>query len=219
MKFLKIILPLFAAVILFNSCASSYKTVQPHTMSYNSKSVGDDVLFEYRYDLLDKKYAKKEARNNVRLVAVRITNNSDKELTIGQDLKFAYDGGRKVYVMDNERAFKSLKQNSATYLFYLLLAPVNLYTTKVSGNEVKTQSYPIGLAIGPGLSIGNMVAAGSANKKLKGQLQALNVMGLKVAPGKTVSGLICIRSSSYNALELVSEYKEVEEDELINTKG
>jgi len=218
MKFSKILLPILSITILMGSCASSYKSVQPHRMNYNSKSVSNDVILEYRYDLLEKKYAKKENKKGVRLVAVKITNNSEKELTIGQDLKFAYDGGSKAYVMDTDRAFKSLKQSPATYLFYLLLAPVNLYTTKVNGSSVETKSFPIGLVVGPGLAIGNMAAAGSANNKLKQQLYGLNVMGMPVAPGQTVSGLVCLKSSSYNSLNLVTDYTEPTGEELIGSK-
>lgn len=56
---------LLAIPIIMNSCASSYKQIQPQTLNYISKSDDRGVTLEYKYDLLAKKYYKKELKKNV----------------------------------------------------------------------------------------------------------------------------------------------------------
>lgn len=51
---------LLVFAILLNSCASGYKKINPETLNYISKSFEGEILLEYKYDLLDKKYKKKK---------------------------------------------------------------------------------------------------------------------------------------------------------------
>lgn len=203
---------LILTIVFLNSCASSYRTVQPKVLNYRSSSASENVVLEYKYDLLYKKYAKKETKKNVKLVAIKITNNSDHDIRFGEDFKLAYENGSKVYTLTNDQTFKYLKQSPATHLFYLLLTPINLYTTKSTGSQVTSNSIPIGLAIGPGLAGGNMIAASSANKKFKNDLYANQIEGSLIEPGKTAYGLIGIKSNSYDALRLAFEGELQEND-------
>ncbi|TMM30686.1 hypothetical protein FDT66_07955 [Polaribacter aestuariivivens] len=205
MKFAKIIL-LLTFVAAFSSCASGYKTINPNNLNYRSKSTDNNVSLEYKYELLKKKYKKKEIAKGVRLVAVKITNNSGKDLVFGQDIKLIYDDGTSPYIMETDNVFRSLKQSPASYLWYLLLTPMNLYTTSnQNGFQTQTSSTPIGLVVGPGLAGGNMIAASSANKKFENDLLEYNLNGVIIASGKTVSGLIGIRSDDYNAIKIKVE--------------
>ncbi|WP_240905194.1 hypothetical protein [Flagellimonas oceani] len=153
---------------------------------------------------MDKKYEKKEEKNGVKLVAVKITNNSDRDIMFGKDVALEYENGNGVYIMENEKVFKTLKQSPASYLWYLLLTPLNLYTSKPGPNglPVETSSTPIGLVLGPGIAGGNMIVAGSANKKLKTELLEYNISGTVIKKGETKYGLIGIRTDTYDALKL-----------------
>jgi hypothetical protein len=206
MKIIKITL-LFIGIASLTSCASGYKMIEPKSISYISTNETDNVKLEYKYDLLDKKYAKKELKKGVKLVAVKITNSSGKDLMFGRDAKLTYGNGTEVYVMENEKAFKTLKQSPASYLWYLLLTPVNFYTTETSSNgfQEETSSTPIGLILGPGLAGGNMIAAGSANKKFKEEMLEYNVNGTIIKNGETKYGLIGIKADSFDALKLKIE--------------
>ena len=202
MNFKKITL-LFAIVVLLGSCASGYKTINPRTINYLSTSEDKGVKLEYKYELLDKKYKKKELAKGVRLIAVKITNNSGRDLTFGRDIKLNYDNDSEIYIMDNNKVFTSLKQSAASYLWYLLLTPMNLYTTEnQNGFQTQTSSTPIGLVIGPGLTAGNMIAVGTANKKFQNDLSTYNLNGLTIKKGETASGLIGIRSDDYNSIKI-----------------
>lgn len=203
MKLIKITL-LSIAISTLTNCASGYKLIEPKSINYVSSNETGDVKLEYKYDLLDKKYAKKEFSKGVKLVALKITNDSDKDLTFGKDAKLAYKNGNDVYVMDTESVFSSLKQSAASYLWYLLLTPVNLYTTTTDSNgfQENTSSTPIGIVLGPGLAGGNMIAVGSANKKFSSELLSYNINGTLIKKGETKYGLIGIRTNSFESLKL-----------------
>lgn len=202
MRIIKITL-LFIAISTLTNCASGYKMIEPKSINYVSTNVADNVKLEYKYDLLDKKYAKKELKTGVKLVAIKITNNSDRDLMFGRDLKLTYQNGTEIFIMENDKVFKTLKQSPATYLFYLLLTPMNLYTTDSNGQQ--TSSTPIGLVVGPGLAGGNMIAAGSANKKFKTEMLEYNINGTVIKKGETKYGLIGIKADSFDSLKLKLE--------------
>ena len=203
MKFIKTF-ALFIIILCLTGCASGYRVIQPKSINYISKNEVDGLTLQYRYELLDKKYEKKEEKKGVKLVAIKITNNSDRDVTFGKDVTLAFENDHIVYVMENEKVFKTLKQSPASYLWYLLLTPLNLYTTKTNSYGVpeQTSSTPIGLVLGPGLAGGNMIAAGSANKKFKTELLEYNINGTVIKKGETKYGLIGIRSDSFDALKL-----------------
>ena len=202
MKLLKIAL-LLMTVVVFSNCASSYKTINPSSLSYNSNSSDKGVLLEYKYDLLDKKYRKKELEKDIRLIAVKITNNSNRDLKFGKDIKLTYANGGQLYIMDNNSVLTSLKQSPSSYLWYLLLTPLQLVKTEsTNGFQTESSSTPIGLVVGPGLAGGNMIAASSANTKFENDLLNYNVNGKIIKKGTTVSGLIGIRSNDYDQIKI-----------------
>lgn len=203
MKFIKL-LCLFVFALSFFNCASRYSVIEPNNLNYVSKSETGGVTLEYKYDLLDKKYSKKEDKKGIRLVAVKISNNSNKDLVFGRDLNLVYANENEIYILDKEKTFKTLKQSPATHLFYLLLTPVNFYTSKTNeyGLQETTSSTPVGLILGPGLAAGNLIAASSANKKFKTELANFDIKGSTIKQGEVKYGLVGIDSQSYDALKL-----------------
>ncbi len=199
--------------ILLNSCACGYKKIDPKTTYYASKSIDNNVLLEYKYDLLHKKYKKKETRNEVKLIAVKITNNTEKDLIFGIDLKLTYSNGNEINLIETEKLFKTIKQSPASYLWYLLLSPLQFYTgTTTTSNGYYTETkpanpFPLGLIVGPGLAGGNMIAASSANKNFKNELMEFDINGRTIKKGETVFGLIGINSNSYDSIKTKIEYQ------------
>lgn len=206
MKFIKTIFTCIIAISL-TSCASGYKMISPEAINYISAHENNGVKLEYKYNLMEKKYAKKEIKKGVKIVAVKITNNTDNDLVFGRDVKLAYGNGNEVYVMDNEKAFTTLKQSVPTYLLYLLLTPVNFYTYKTNsyGMQETTSSTPIGIVLGPGITAFNMITAGSANKKFKTEMLDYNINGTTINSGETQYGLIGLKTDSFDALKLKVE--------------
>jgi len=201
MKIFKTIFLLLAFLVL-TSCASGYKMIEPKTVNYVSTSENDGVTLQYKYDLLDKKYAKKEGKKDIRLVAVKVTNNSGRDMIFGRDLTLTYANGNQIFVMDNQATFKSLKQSPTSYLWYLLLTPLTISSSSSDGVSSSSSSFPAGLIIGPGLAGGNMLAAGSANKKFEQELMEFDINGTTIPQGETRYGLIGIQSDSFDSLQL-----------------
>ena len=195
------------SVLIFTitSCASGYKMIEPKSINYISKRENNGVILEYKYGLLEKKYEKKELKKGVKLVAVKVTNNLEKDLVFGRDIRLVYENDSEIYILDNETTFKRLKQIPASYLWYLLLTPVNFTVQKVDHTGIHESSTPIGLFIGPGLTGGNMIAAGAANKKFKEELLKYNINGTIIKKGETKYGLIGIENNSFEALKLKIE--------------
>ncbi len=193
-------------LLMLVSCASGYKTINPDSIYYSSSDKKEGIELNYKYNLLDKKYAKKETKKGIRLVAVKITNNTENDIIFGDDFTLSYDNGNDLVFLDNESSFSSLKQSSASYLFYLLLTPINLYITKINsdsnGIQESTSTIPIGYVLGPGLAIGNLIGAGSANTKFKNELATNTIVGTTIKKGKTKSGLIGIKSTGFDAIRI-----------------
>ena len=203
MRSQKIIL-LLLFVIILGGCASGYKMINPQSLNYQSSTIDKAVTFDYKYNLLYSRYAKKETNNKVRLIAVKIANNSGKALVFGKDIKLTYTNGHEIAVMDADKVYGQLKQGSLGYLFYLLLTPAKLNVT----NGVTTSSTPIGYAIGPGLALGNIIAATSANDNFKKEIMQYNINGSVIKNGETAYGLIGIESDNFDAIKIKVEYSE-----------
>ena len=203
MKLLKIAL-LLTITLLLNSCASGYKMINPDKLNYNSKSEIQGVRLEYKYNILEKKYAKYESKKGIRLVALKIQNNSEKDLIFDEDLFLVDSRGNHISIYESTRTISLLKQKPASYLWYLLLTPINFYTydTNSYGGQETTSSTPIGLILGPGLAAGNFITASSANKKLESEILKYDIIGRVIKKGETVHGLIGIISDNYESLNI-----------------
>lgn len=194
-----------ALLILLTGCASSYRVSNPENMNFVSfTSSIEGLKLYYKYDLLDTKYAKKEERNGVKVIAIKIINTSGQDYVFGEDVFLRYKSGGQVHILNKDNTYKSLKQGSAIYALYLLMTPINLYRSETNSNNIseETSSIPIGWALGPGLSLGNILVSSSANKKFKNQLNAYNPVGKRIKDGETFYGIVPIKSKSFDALQL-----------------
>jgi len=193
---------LIISIIALTGCASGYKVVKPNKINYVSTNESNDVKLEYKYNLLNKKYTDKEEKKGVKLIAVKLTNNSSRDLMFGREIKLTYENGSEIFIYENEKVFNMLKQKSMYHLFYLLLTPVNLTITNSNGS---TNSVPIGLALGPVLAGGNLVKATLANKKFKNEIMEFNLNGTLIKKGETKYGLVGIKADSFDSLILKIE--------------
>jgi len=192
-----------AIAILLSSCAGSFKSINPSTVYFDTKSENSDVEMQYEYDVLrergNKKYAKKESKAGVRIVAIRITNTTGRTIKIGENAKI-YSGDREIRLWPPDLIHKKIKQTVPLYLFYLLLTPLQ-FTTYSNGNEAS--SFPIGLIVGPGLAGGNMAVAATGNAKLKQELIAFDLIDKPIKPGETVYGLVGVPEFGFVPLRIV----------------
>ncbi len=194
---------IFYIVLSFSllSCAKSYHPIATNYLNFQNEQIEDDLLVSYHYGILKEtgnhKYAKKEEAKNVKIVALKITNNSENDIVIGKD-KMVYSGKKTITLLKPEFVFKELKQNVPIYLLYLLLTPIQLNIT----NNAVTNSTPIGLIIGPAITGLNVGIAASANRKFKAELFTHFLNGKTIPAGETITGLIGIAELGYNPLTL-----------------
>jgi len=192
---------IFTYVIFLGGCASGYRTINPPSLNYNSHDLQDGIGLSYKYDVLqergNKKYSKKEDKKDVKLIAVKLTNNTESIINVSKDIAF-YSGQNQIIPMEPLAIKNSIKQIVPGYLPYLLLTLLTLNVT----TETSQESYPIGLFIGPAITIGNMAVAGSANTNLLKELNEFNVLNRDIKVGETIYGIIGIREMGYNPLSV-----------------
>jgi len=197
----KSILLLLISVLLF-SCASGYKEVSPNTQNYLSTVESSGVLLEYKYDVITKKkYYKKEKKKGVNVAAIKITNNSGRDLLVGESLLLVDSKGVNLQLSSKENTYDALRQQSGFYFLYLLLTPMQVGASTNQYGEVENGA-PIGLAIGPGLSLGNFFVARSANKKFKAELMEYDFHGKTIKNGETIYGIIGVSGDSHEKIDI-----------------
>jgi hypothetical protein len=188
------------------ACAATYKPISPKTLNFNAHDLQEDISFSYKYDVLaergNRKYAKKEEKRDIKLIAVKITNNSDSEIDIMRDLNF-YCGQRQITPMEPLAVKNMIKQVVPGYLPYILFTFLNLTVTTQSTDgydtNLNTDVYHIGYFLGPGLTILNMATAASANGNLLKELNEYSINRL-VKPGETVYGIIGVRGIDFSPI-------------------
>ena len=194
------VLAAVCAVVMMSSCASSYQAIYPQGLHYVANEHTEDISLSYRYNVLqeggNKKYAKKEAKKGMELVAIKITNHTDRSLSFQDDIQL-FAGTQHAYPMSPKLAHQQLKQNAPIYLLYLLMSPLQLYTSNGNGT---VSSFPIGLILGPGIAGINVATAASANKNFLSELQEMDLSQRTIGPGETVHGLIALSNTGYAPL-------------------
>lgn len=195
---------LFGAIVLFiGSCAASYKNIKPERLSYGVQNSESEVNFAYQTNVLstsgNRKLAKKESNSYIKVVAVRVTNNTNEPVVFGRDV-ILQSGGVPLSTLTSDQIAGTIKQSSAAYLLYLLLTPMTLQVGDDSG-EINT--YNIGYGVGPGLALLNMGVASGANTSFKSELETYSMMNRQIAPGETVYGLVGLSNFSYGYIDLV----------------
>jgi hypothetical protein len=190
---------------LMVSCASSYKRINPSFVHYSNSHNNNGIQLDYRYNVLaesgNKKYSNKEIKNNIYVVAVKVTNTTNNAIEIGKDVQFGSANG--INVIDPNQTLQFIRQKPASYLFYLPLWFLTFSSTSSSSTgQTETNTFPIGLIIGPAITFGNMGMAADANKQFKNELIENNLNGRVVKPNETVVGLISIQSYGFTQLIL-----------------
>jgi hypothetical protein len=191
---------------IINGCASSFKSIDPRGAYYTNKLSDNNIEFSYQYDILrargNKKYAKREDKKGIKVVAVKITNHTGSDLVLGENYHI-FSGSRQIEPLDKKIVYQQLKQGVAIYLLYMPLIFTTLTTSSVNSFGQRTEkSTPIGLVIGPGITTGNMAVAGTANANFKIELATHTLANRKIADGETVHALIAFQDYTFNPLSI-----------------
>ena len=188
---------------LATSCAGSYAPIRPDRIAtYQASAAHAPVDFSYQFDALrlhgNKKYVKKEARRGYHVAAVRVTNNSGRELNFSRDLNLVY-GDRPIVPVAGTAAAQDMKQGVAIYLLYLLLN-FNVGGTR----DARTGATTGGTFIptGPFIAGGNMLGASQANRNMRREFEEFDLTNRTIKPGETVYGIMSLRETSVAPMRL-----------------
>jgi len=189
--------------ILSGGCAAYYRPIVPPTLTYAAHDLQDGVKLSYKYDVLresgNKKYARKEYRRGIKLIAIEITNLTDTTINVERDIRF-YSGGEPIIPLRPNMIHRLIGQSVLSYLPYMLLIATKLSVTMNS--SATTDVYPIGYVLGPGVTIGNMVRAAAANRRFRYELNTYDILNTSIPKGETVYGLIGVRGVGYNPISM-----------------
>jgi len=187
--------------VLLSGCAMYYRPINPSKLNYKNINTQNGIELAYKYDVLqesgNKKYSKKEFKSDINLVAIKITNNTDSTITIGDNVAFFSDS-TLLNPIEPITVNKVMQQSSTGYLLYLLFSPVNIRYTS-NNFSVKLS---IGFLLGAGLTIGNMVIASTANKNFLKELKKYNLINKEIKAGETTYGIIGVNIGGYSPLTI-----------------
>lgn len=190
---------LIVIIGIFASCAATYKKINPQTLQY--PVIESDSTFSYQNHVIrragNRKLARKELKARMQVVAVKIYNNTGQTLEYGKNFSI-FSGSNELNLYAPAMASENIKQTAALYLLYLFLTPTRLYIN----SSTSSNSIPIGLFLGPGIALGNMAMASSANKRFKQELTEYDLFNKPIANGETVYGLITFNDNGFMPLTL-----------------
>lgn len=191
-------------VFFIFSCASKYRPVNPGQVTYGSKAEKSEVDLYYRYDVMaganNIKQTNKELKNDIKVIAVKIFNNTSQQITIGENAKF-YAEGKELTLLSTETINRQLKQKTAFFLGYLALSALPPVSYQ-KANNTKTVDVFAGAIIGAGLTAANVYVSAKANNKLKKELETNSLFKKNILPGETVYGLIALQKTGYVSLTI-----------------
>lgn len=189
---------LLSCIIFLSSCAASYKPISPTFLSYPSVQVTEGLTYSYRFNVLsdagNKKYAKKEQRKGIKVIAVKLVNDTGRRIVFKRDIDI-YMGDQVILPMEASQVRQIIKQPAA---LFLLWSPLILFTTDCNGFSCDRTVIPIGAAIG----VTNTIIASSANGKLDTEMLTYDILNREIANGDTAFGLIAISTDITSAIEL-----------------
>lgn len=171
-------LSLLFIILSLPSCASYYRAIGPERINYPPSVNSEKLDFSYRYDVLrdagNKKFVKNEFKRNMKIVAVKLTNNSDTTINLSKNVSF-YCGASKILLLYPLEIKMRIQQSSMAYGLYF----------------IGCLSFdPIDLVVFGGIGLGNIIVAGEANKNLLNELVKYDITNKELKKGESIIGII-----------------------------
>jgi hypothetical protein len=194
-------------MLLLTQCAVRYRPIDPESVVYEQVFENDDIKFSYRYDALgyrkNRKLARLEKSNHMRIVAAKITNKTTRTLNIDRDIDLFTDAEDPYYV-DGITAAARIHQRTNAYLFYALLLYPKFDCEGRGLNCKPRYIIPVGLPI----AAFNMLRANKANKAMTKEFEKYSVYTRDIAPGETVYAIMALEFEGNETLPLQLSIRE-----------
>lgn len=175
-------------ILFLFSCAKQYHNIKTSELVYSDVYVNNGVILEYSYNVLElsgnKKYNSRADANCFQLVAVRLTNTTERKINIGRDIEFFELEGKVKFANPSEIS-SHVKQYPLLNLLYLplLAIPIKIH----NGKEEKV--YRIGALFSVPM-IYNMVISKAANLDFEKDLNRNYILNRDIEVGQSISGVI-----------------------------
>lgn len=180
---------MMVVVLLILGCARPYKNININSIPFKDYTQGNKISYSIRRGVLfnTKNYffAKREIKNNVSLVAFKISNNTSLPI-MTNDLRFSCGATSSLAPMGMQEFSNLLKQKAG--LYWLYAAGVIVYPRPPIGSK-KFIPLPFGLPV----AAVNFGIATKANKKINSNLKLLDLSNKIIQPGDTLQGLLPFR--------------------------
>ena len=173
------ILLLLTIIALQISCASSYRTINPTSITYTGDiiPVGNDIEIKYQYNVFslsrNKKYAKYEELSNYRLIGMLISNQGYDTLYFSEDLVIT-DGLNELQPLALDDFDRFTQSANKTYL----------------DDDDFDEGWIVALTVPHGLF--NDAVSYSADQKFMDEMELYYLVDSAIPPGATVSGLVAL---------------------------
>lgn len=187
--------------LLSCGCVATYRPIHPASLNYTVHDMQDGIGFSYKHDVLrekgNRKYANKEVKKELKLIAIKLTNNTDSAINVSRDLVFL-TGQQQIFPMEPLAIKNTIRQVAPGYLFYMLLSFVNV----TYYDDYRYETYPIGIIVAPIVTLATIGLATSANKNLLEELEENNIVNKTLLPGETAYGIIGIPHIGYDPITI-----------------
>jgi hypothetical protein len=184
--------------IILLSCAAPYHIINPGQMSLSNYKSNGSLDYAIRGNVLtdagNTRYANKEMKTGLRVIAVEVENKTDKPILLREHARF-YSGSKNIYPVEAQQIQHQLKQPAGLYMLWSLLWVV-IY--QCDNNDCSAIPLPVGVAIGAG----NMSKAKKANKAFLDELTANNILDKKIMPGEKVKGLLGFAEQNVESIRI-----------------
>jgi len=201
---------LLIAILIISSCARPYRKINMTSIPFKENRVENKISYSVRQGLMYNTrnffYAKKEQKKDLSLMAIKIINKSELPININ-DLQFSCGASVPIAPIRKEDYYNAIKQKAGLYWLYsvgFMVYPKPAVTkdpvTGVQTNQpnnpkkfIKNGKQYIPLPFGLPVAAANYGIAYRANKKLKNDLEYLDLANKVIQPGDSIFGILSFK--------------------------
>jgi hypothetical protein len=181
---------IFIAIILISGCARPYRKINMSAIPFKEYRQENTIDYSVRqgvlYNMKNYFFARREQKNDMSLIALKIVNKSDLPVNIN-DLQFTCGAVLPVTTIKVTDYFDAIKQKSG--LYWLYSAGVVVYPRPPRGSK-KFIPLPFGLPV----AAANFAIAYKSNKKMLQDFQLLDLTNKVIQPHDSIQGILTFKN-------------------------
>ena len=181
---------IFIAIILISGCARPYRKINMSAIPFKEYRQENTIDYTVRqgvlYNMKNYFFARREQKNDMSLIALKIVNKSDLPVNIN-DLQFTCGAVLPVTTIKVTDYLDAVKQKPG--LYWLYSAGVVVYPRPPRGSK-KFIPLPFGLPV----AAANFAIAYKSNKKMLQDFQLLDLTNKVIQPHDSIQGILTFKN-------------------------